>query len=70
MGLPIWIRKSIIVQWFQESSGWLFKFSSLFKRLASMPLPSFLQHILTCNVLMIVNLVFDVKHSVIVGCDD
>ena len=35
-----------------------------------MPFHSFLQHILTYNVLMTVNLVFDVKHSVIVGCDD
>ena len=33
-----------------------------------MPFPSFLQHILTCNVLMTVNLVFDAKHNVIVGC--
>ena len=33
-----------------------------------MPFPSFLQDILTCNVLMTVNLAFDVRHSVIVGC--
>ena len=35
-----------------------------------MPFPSFLRHILTCNFLMAANLVFDVRHSVIVGCDD
>ena len=35
-----------------------------------MPFPSFLQHILTCNVLMTVNLALDVRHSVIVDCDD
>ena len=35
-----------------------------------MPFPSFLQDILTCNVLMTVNLAFDVKRSVVVSCDD
>ena len=35
-----------------------------------MPFPSFLQHILTCDVLMIVNFAFDVRRSVIVGFDD
>ena len=34
-----------------------------------MPFPSFLQHIFTCNVLMTVNLVFDVRRSVF-GCDE
>ena len=35
-----------------------------------MPFPSFLQDILTCNVLMTFNLAFDVKRSVVVSCDD
>ena len=68
MGLPQDSKQ--LLQWLQESSGFLFKFLSLFRRLASVPFPSFLQHILTCNVLITVNLVFDVKHSVIVGCND
>ena len=59
-----------LLQWLQERSGRLFKFLSLFKRLASMPFPSFLQHILTCKVLMTANRDFDVRHSAIVGCDD
>ena len=68
MGLPQ--NSKQLVQWFQKSSGWLFKFLGLFRRLASVPFPPFLQHILTCNVLMTANLVFDVRHSVMVGCDD
>ena len=59
-----------LVKWFQKSSGRLFKYLSLFRRLASVPFPFFLQHILTYNVLMTVNLVFDVRCSVKVGCDD
>ena len=35
-----------------------------------MPFPSFLQHIVTCNVHMSVNLVVDDRHSVMTGCDD
>ena len=35
-----------------------------------MPFPSFFKYPLTCNVLMTVNLAFDVRRSVIVGCDD
>ena len=68
MGLPQ--NSKQLVQWFQKSSGQLFKFLTLFRRLASVPFPSFLQHNLTCNVLMTVNLAFDVRRSVIVGCDD
>ena len=68
MGLPE--NSKQLVQWFQKSSGWLFKFLGLFRRVASVPFPSFLQDILTCNVLMTVNLAFDVKRSVVVSCDD
>ena len=59
-----------LVQWFQKSSGWFFIFLSLFRGLASMSFPSFLQHMFTCNLPMTVTLVFDVRRSVIVGCDD
>ena len=58
-----------LLQLFQKSSGWLFKFLRLFRRLASVPFLSFLQHMLTCNVLMTVNLAFDGRRSVILGCD-
>ena len=68
MGLPL--NSKQLVQWFQKSSGWLFKFLGLFRRVASVPFSSFLQDILTCNVLMTVNLAFDVKRSVVVSCDD
>ena len=68
MGLPQ--NSKQLVQWFQKRSGWLFKFLGLFRRVASVPFPPFLQDILTCNVLMTVNLAFDVKRSVVVSCDD
>ena len=59
-----------LVKWFHKSSGGLFKFPNLFRRLVSVLILSVCTAYFCKQWAHDSYLVFDVKPGVIVGCDD